>query len=492
MGCGETQNSARRQLAIALLATIMAMAFAPCAFAGGTPQASMASSVNSVLIYSNNMAYVSSTGTFESPGAGALALKRANFSSSAILGTVRAAAPEGSIYWMKRYADEKTVAEKSERYLTYDELLNTSYGKTVAMKAGNAEITGVLMWASGGMAGVKTEGGKIVIATPDRIDIENAQTRKTDERNSTSYENGLELYMGAKRKGNLTLSLSYITTGAAWTPTYNIEVAGSAIKGNGNLTAFAEVANNADEEWKDAAMRLAVGSPYFIEGNGYYPAQNYRNYALENSAMQKSVADSAGAGGVSFDGGSVGTQYIYSLSEPVSMKKGEKANFVLFNSGAEYARDNIWEGYGAVQQVLRVKNSAGKPFAPGVMRVFDEGVFAGEAAIAYTGEKREVEAKYAALPQITVKKESNQTSYKQLGDVRETVYAVSMAVESSALEGKPLTLRDYMASGDRTELLKSSIPAKQLSGNGLEWKLDVPSGANITVTYEYRVTNFNY
>ena len=475
-----------------LMAAIMVMALAPSAFAGETPQAAMASSVDSVLVYSNGMAYVSSTGTFESPGTGPLALKRANFSSSAILGTVRASSPDASIYWVKRYADEKTVAEKSERYLTYDELLNTSYGKAVAMKAGGAETNGTLMWANGGNVGVKTADGRIVIAAPDRIEIGNAQTKKTEEENITSYENGLEVHMGAKRKGNLTLSLSYLSTGAAWTPTYNIEIAGSALKGNGNLTAFAEVANNAGEDWNGTAMRLAVGSPYFVEGNGYYPAQNYRNYALENSAMQKSAADSAGAGGASFDGGAVGTQYIYSLSGPISMKKGETANFVLFDSEAEYARDNVWESYGAVQQVLRVKNGAGKPFAPGVMRVFDDGAFAGEAAIAYTGEKREVEAKYAALPQMAVKKESNQTSYKQLGDVRETVYAVSMAVESSATDGKPLTLRDYMQSGDRVELLRSSIPAKQLSGNGLEWKLDVPSGANITVTYEYKVTNFNY
>ena len=488
---GVTQNSARRFLAIVLLAALVAMVIAPQAFAGEIPQATMTSSVDSVLVYSNGMAHVSSSGAFEAPGIGALTLKRANFSSSAILGTIRASGSDASAYWVKRYMDEKTVAEKRERYLTYDELLNTSYGKTVAMKAGNTEISGTLMWADGNKAGVKTADGKMVIASPDRIDIENAQTRKTDEKNSTTYESGLEMYMSAKKKGNQTISLNYLTTGVTWTPTYNIEIAGSAIKGNGSLTAFAEVANSADEDWNGATMRLAVGSPYFIEGNGYYPVSNYRNYALENSAMKQTAADSVGAG-ASFDGGAVGTQYIYSLSEPVSMKKGEKANFVLFNSGAEYERDNVWENYGAVQQVLRVKNSAGKPFAPGVMRVFDEKVFAGEAAIVYTGEKREVEAKYAALPQITVKKESNQTSYKQQSDVRETVYAVSMKVESSSTEGKPLTLRDYMQSGDRVELLKSSIPAKQLSGNGLEWKLNVPSGANITVTYEYRVINFNY
>ena len=490
MGCKVTQNSARRFFSIVLLAALAAMMMAPAAFAGEIPQAAMTSSVDSVLVYSNGMAYVSSFGTFEAPGTGALALKRANFSSSAILGTIRASSPDASIYWVKRYTDEKNVSVKSEQYLAFDELLNTSYGKTVAMKAGNSEITGTLMWTDGNRAGVKTADGKIVIASPDRIDIENAETKKTDEKNTTSYESGLEMRMSTKKKGNQTISLSYLTIGVTWAPTYNIEIAGSSIKGNGNLTALAEVSNSAGEDWKDATMRLAVGSPYFIEGNGYYPASNYRNYALENSAM-KSMAADTGAG-ASFDGGAIGTQYIYTLSEPVSLKKGEKANFMLFNAGAEYERDNIWEGYGAVQQVLRVKNSAGKPFAPGVMRVFDEKVFAGEAAIVYTGEKREVEAKYAALPQITVKKESNQTSYKQLGDVRETVYSVSMRVESSATEGKPLTLRDYMQSGDRVELLKSSIPAKQLSGNGLEWKIDAPSGANITLTYEYRVTKFNY
>jgi len=491
MGHDAMEIGSRMLFSIAMLAAVAIAALAPEAFAGSPPQAAMSSSVNSVLIYSNGMAYVSSIGTFEAPGTGALALRRANFSTSAILGTIRATAPEASAYWMKRYSDKRTVAEKSERYLTYYELLNTSYGKTVTMKADGAEIAGTLLWTDGGRTGVKTADGKIVITTPDRIDIGDVQTKKTDEINLTSYENGLEIYMSSRKKGSQAVSLSYLTNGVDWNPAYNLEIAGTAIKGSGNLTAFAEVANNADEEWMDVAMRLAVGSPYFIEGNGYSATQNYRNYALEQRDYAAFAPESSG-GAPSFSGELVGTQYIYTLSTPVSMKKGETANFVLFDSGAEYERDNLWEGYGAVQQILRVKNNAGKPFAPGVMRVFEDGTFAGEAAIAYTGEKREVEVKYAALPQITVKKESNQTTYRQMGKNRETIYSVSMKVESSALEAKPLTLRDYMASGDRTELLRSSIPAKRLADNRLEWDLDVPSGANITVTYEYMVTNLNY
>ena len=97
-----TQNGARRFFAIVLLAALVAMVIAPQAFAGETPQATMTSSVDSVLVYSNGMAYVSSSGAFEAPGIGALALKRANFSSSAILGTIRASGSDASAYWVKR------------------------------------------------------------------------------------------------------------------------------------------------------------------------------------------------------------------------------------------------------------------------------------------------------------------------------------------------------------------------------------------------------
>jgi hypothetical protein len=434
------------------------------------------------------MAYVSSTGSAYAPQAGNAVLRIENFSNNAILGTLRAQDADGSVFYVKRYYDENTKTVKTERYLTYDELLNASYGKAVTVKIGDKEMAGTLVWVQQGMVGVKGSDGKIVVATPDRVDIAAGETKKIDETNTTDYNHGLEIYMSGAKAGMHTVSLTYITTGAGWTPTYNLEVTGSEVKGNGKLTALAEVSNNADEDWKNAVMRLAVGSPYFVEGNGYAPSP-YRNYALENAQMAKSYDTSAG-GAPSFSGESLGTQYIYTLSEPVTLKKGENANFQLFSSGAAYERDNVWEGYGAVQQVMRVKNDAGKPFASGVMRVYEDGAFSGEGVIDYTGVSREVEAKYAALPQITVKKETNQTS-NQLYDRRETIYTVSMKVESSALQQKPLTLRDTMTYGDRVELVSSSAPAKQLSDNKLEWKLTVPSGANMTLTYTYKVTSFD-
>jgi hypothetical protein len=474
-----------------LAIAFVVLSLSTIAFAASAPQSGMETTVDSVLIYSNNMAYVTSVGTAHAPKEGNAFFRAENFTNNAILGTLRTQDADGTVFWAKRYYDETIKPVKTERYLSFDELLNASYGKAITVQNGGKEIQGTLMWVQNGMVGVKAADGKLVVSTPDRVDLPPSETRKNEEMNTTTYERGLELFIGGAREGQHTVKMSYLSTGADWAPTYNLEVEGSEIKGEGKLSALAEISNNADEDWKNVAMRVAVGSPYFVEGNSYAPSP-YRNYALENKAMQTSFAMDSGAGGApSVSGQALGTQYIYSLSEPVTLKKGERANFQLFSSGATYERDNVWEGYGAVEQVMRVKNSAGKPFAPGVMRVYEDGAFTGEGMIDYTGVSREVEAKYAALPQISVKKETNRTAENQIFDRKETTYTVSMKVESSALEAKPLTLRDTMAYGDLVELVSSSVPVKQLSDNRLEWKLTVPSGANLTVAYVYKVTNFD-
>ncbi len=473
---------------LALVAAFAMLVFTQQASAGTDNPAAMTSAANSVLVYSNGMAFVSSVARGEVSSAGKARLRIENFTDSAVLGTIRAQDSGGEIYWAKKYYEEKTVSEKQERYLTIDELLNQSYGKQVKVSTEQGEVAGKLMWIYGGKVGIESSGRMTVVSDPKRIEADSSQTKKTDEKNTTHYERGLELYMNAAKSGPHSVLLSYITSGANWKASYNFETSG-AIRGTGKLEAYGEVENNAGEDWKDATLRVAVGSPYFIENSNYpgpYPV--YRDYANAPTAME---AKASGGSAPSFSGGDVGTQYIYTLSEPVTILKGEKAALKLFEAQSEYEKDNVWESGGAVQQVMRVKNKAGKPFAPGVLRVYESGVFAGEGAIEYTGEGREAEAAYAALPQITVKKESNQTGSQNLGRSVETTYSAALTVESSSKGKIPLTLRDYMAYGDKVELLSSSAPVKQMSNNKLEWKIDVPANENVTVAYAYKVTAFN-
>ena len=329
----------------------------------------------------------------------------------------------------------------------------------------------------------------MVVLSADQASIELPtpnSTKKTDETNTTETETGLEIYLDSAKAGQHKLLLGYVETGADWNPSYNLWISDSQ-RGSAKLNAIAEVRNNADEDWNNTVLKLAVGSPYFVEGSGYQGY--YRDYnAYAKSAGQ--AMDAAPSAAPVFNGQDVGTQYIYTLSDPVTILKGESANLKLFDSSAQYERYNLWENGGDVQQVVHIANSAGKPFAAGVVRVYENGVLAGEANGEYVGEGAGAEVKFAALPQIKVKKELNQTSDKPSSDRIVTTYSVSMNIASSAKESKPLTLRDYMSWGDSVALVSSSVPADRLSNNQLEWKVDAPSGANLTISYVYKVTNF--
>ena len=471
--------------AAAVLAIFALIVLSPCIAADNGTAAIPAPAVDSVLIYSNGFALVSSSANLSVPAAGNMKIRLANFSTSAILGTIKAEDQDAGIYWLKRYSEEKAFTNKTERYLSIDELLNQSYGKRIKAATKDGNISGTLRWVQNGRIGIESNGTLFVMtAEPDKIEVPYQETKRTDEVNSTSLETGLELYMDANRQGAHTVLLDYISTGASWVPSYRFEM-GSPLTGSGRLFASAEVANNGDQDWNSTKLRLAIGSPYFVSASSAY----YDNYYSAKEMAAPSTAGAA-ARAPSFSGESSGTQYVYTFSEPVSLLKYESANLQLFNSQAEYGKYNLWQGYGDVQQMVKITNNAGKPLASGIIRIYEAGTFAGEASMDYTGEGKQAEVAYAALPQITVKKEGNQTTGKPSTDRTETLYNVTMKVESSAKGAMPLTLRDYMNYGDQVELLSSSIPAAQLSGNQLEWKVSVPAGANLTISYSYKTVNF--
>lgn len=476
--------------AFAIVAVFAMLLFTaiPLAGAGTESAVDMVSAVNSVLIYSNGMAFVSSTGKAEVPSAGNVHLRMANFTEGAILDTLRVEDADGSVYWVKRYVEEKNVSEKSERYLAFDELLNQSYGKEVTVKLESGETVGKLLWVSEGKIGIETSSGLLVIANGlENVQLGAVETRKIDEKNGTVHERGLEAYMGANRAGTHNLLFSYITGGADWQPNYNFEMAG-ARSGSARLTAFGEVSNNAGEDWRNVVLKLAVGQPNFVR-SGIMPYSNY-DFSQSMKGMETLSAGAAPQAAPVFSGEEVGTQYIYTLSEPATLLKNERANLKIFESSLQYDKENVWESYGSVWQNLNLKNTAGKPIAAGIMKVFESGAFVGEGYVQYTGEGKEAHVSYAALAQVEVKKETNQTTEKPYSDRRETTYTVAMTIENSLKESAPITLRDAMAYADKLELIGSSVPVTQLSENRLEWKVDVPAGGKLVVTYSYKAINF--
>jgi len=475
-------------VAVVCAFAVLVLTSMPRAGTGTESQTPMASAVNSVVVYSNGMALVSAAGSAEVPFSGNVRVRIENFTNVAELETLKVETSDGSVHWVKRYIEEKTIVEKSERYLSFDELLNRSYGKEVKVKLDGEEVSGKLLWVSDGKIGVETPTGLLVVSSGlKNVMLEAGDTKFADERNVTKNEWGLEIYLGATNAGTHRLLLSYLSSGASWSPNYDFEMPSSR-QGNARLTAYGLVSNHAGEDWKNAVLKLAVGSPNFVR-SGVRPYYNY-DYSAGYAKGMNVALESAPSAAPSFSGEDVGMQYVYTLSEPATILKGESANLRMFRSDVGYARQNVWEGYGPVWQSLKIKNSAGKPIASGVMRIYDAGNFAGEGEVKYAGEGKEANVKYAVLPQIEVKKESNQTTEKPYPDRRETTYSIAMNVESSLKEAAPLILRDYLPYGDKVEVVSTSAPVQMLGNNQAEWEVEVPAGGKMSVSYLVKVTNF--
>jgi len=461
------------------------------AHAAGLQSENATSKIDEVLIYSNGMALTQSTASANLASTGRALLLMENFSQSAQLGTFRSSMEDTPILMAKRFMKEEKISEKIDYNMNLDELLNQSIGKQISVGNEQGVFSGKLMWVSVGALAIQNNSRLNVISYNGNSIISfetnsSFQVKKEIERNTTRKKWGIELSVVAEKPGKQSFPFSFIDSGAKWTPSYNIDLSTGAV-GAGKIDAMAEVSNNGGVEWENTKMKLAVGSPYFIESSrAYNLAPTYNSMQME-----KAASDSvSGSGNLDFSGNSVGTQYVYTLSEPVTLTRGESAIYRIFNSDVNYSKFYVWENQGLVQKAVKITNAAGKPFAAGIARIYDGGIFAGEALMEYIGESRDAELKYAAYPQIKVVKGTNRTTSETFFDRRETAYDVSIKIESSANTTDTLRLRDSMGYGDQVRLISSSVSAAQLSGNRLEWQINVPANANLSINYKYVVINF--
>jgi len=81
--------------------------------------------------------------------------------------------------------------------------------------------------------------------------------------------------LDSKKQTNLSLELSYVVSGAGWTPLYDVRAVD--INSNVQLGYKANVFQNTGEEWKNVKLKLSTGNP---TQNGVKPLLNpwYLNF----------------------------------------------------------------------------------------------------------------------------------------------------------------------------------------------------------------------
>ncbi len=445
--------------------------------------------VTSAVVYSNGFSYMTRFGAMQLLG-GDLTLHVINFTPSAFASSVSAGDSGAAISELYDYRMEWNETKNTTELLTFAQILNRSLNSDINFTVGTTANKAKLVWFDGERIGVLAGGAFSIypISSITKLDSPVAQFSEAKEENETKTEYGLAVREANASAGEHKLRLNYLVSGASWTPNYKFYLTGEAASGSGTLHGWAEVQNNAGEDWNGINLTLVVGYPHIARYSNYYDMRQTSAGAAEGIYMPTANV----APGFTYSPFSA--YVIYTLSSPATIKNGETRELPLFErQGQEYKREYFWNtSYGPPVKTFILNNTSTTPRAAGIASVYLNGELLGEDSIGYTPRNQEMRVTVADLPDIhTMREELNHTTYTE-GNMRVTDYKLRLTITNGMNEDVELRINDQMSYGDTVRLVSSSIPVVQEPGNILEWKPAIAKGQTLTINYDYTVADVIY
>jgi len=441
--------------------------------------------VTDATVYSNGFAFIKRSNTLNLTG-GEISLLIKNFTPSGIVDSISVSDDKGGVREVSRY--ELVNQRTDTRYLTFDEILNGSAGSSIRALTKNGWQSGVLSWFSPDKLGIKVEDKLVAIRFADIEQLETPYSTYKQDVVINETERGLRIDERSTG-GTHKISMSYLVPYVTWNVNYKYYISSDADMGDGSMQAWADVSNNAGEDWDNVRLKVVVGYPHMFS---YYPI-NARYESVSAYAPKAMTSDVGGSAIPGFVSSFLGEYYVYTLGDPITLKNGETRNLALFENPAKFRSQYIWDTtWERPHKVYKINNTGDQSWGSGTARIYMSGDFIGEDSIAYTPRGKEAEVTIADVPELVVKKQVNSTAAEEYKSARTTTYKVTLSLENTKDEDVELTVRDWMNSGDVVELSASSIPPKRDEQNKLEWTVHLNKGETSTINYTYTTTSYYY
>ena len=479
----------KKLLLIFALVAVLALAFMQVGFAqdGAKSSVSVDAPVKTVMMYSNGMSYVVREGTYDSQAQDAY-VKIVGLPAYAFMFSSAQISMDGKDAYMQKFFDrEFNVTKKETKAVTLFELLNASMNQTVALNTSIGMKSGILVHADENAVWLENAGklNVVQLSNINEISSGSRQYAKEYSWNETQNERGVEATFYGVGTGKKPVEMSYLTSGASWTPVSYAYV-GQQQSGSADLKLYATLQNNAGEEWDGIAAKVVVGYPYMYS-DSYYP----RPYYAEGVGASAKAAAYDGGTSNAAQYAHVGEYYVYTIAKPVSLKSGEQAKYELSSGSVQYVKENVWDTYSEYpQKVLVFNNTLGRPIAAGLFKVYESGMFAGEANVDYMPAGKKAEVAYADVTDLSVKKASEQATAQPDANTKVTTYSVNMTLENFGGALENVRVVDVMNYGDKVEFVSANVQPEKLGENKLQWRVDVPVNGKVVVSYTYRVTDY--
>lgn len=305
----------------------------------------------------------------------------------------------------------------------------------------------------------------------DTLVIHEGETRTPSYRiNSTSGQTILYLNTSTETR---EITLEYLMSGLSWTPSYDMWVLDET---NVHLDFFAEVHNPSLSLDAVDTILIAgrVDTSQVLDGINTITANQYiAGYAEVNQPAEVNT-------------GPVSIQHLYPLGA-VSAEPGDILNVSLLQSDLTARRLLLWNASYDQQAtvIYKVSNTSEIPFASGVVRSYQDGLFVGSDFIEQTPIGSEGSVTIGGLQNVRVNRaESTSIITKTMFD-SDTRYEITLTLSNFSSGEVSVEVVDRW--NTYAEKFIFSQEPERTPDNLFRWNVTIPAGETITITYEYVV-----
>lgn len=270
------------------------------------------------------------------------------------------------------------------------------------------------------------------------------------------------------------VTIEYLLGGVSWRPTYDMWL-GADTDRTVELDFYAEIADN--------SLRLDGVETQLVAG--YVDLSSPISPAAELSMNQRLAGfEDVAAGAASSPTGQVDIQHVYDVGT-VTAEPGDTVYRQLVGETLPARRLHLWNAPTdeQVTVIYKVTNESDQPFAEGVVRSYQDGLFIGSDFVELTPVGSEGSITVGHLQDVRVKREETQSAV-DLGrfDYR---YEVELTIENFTDTTVHMDVVDYLR--PQAEQLQASMDPQLEAGNIMRWPISVEPGDEMVITYEYLV-----
>lgn len=269
------------------------------------------------------------------------------------------------------------------------------------------------------------------------------------------------------------VTVDYLLSGVGWSPKYDMWLGDDAAE-TADLDFFAEIRNPA-LQLDGVAMKLVAGRVDISQAVDDIGQASLNQYLAGYEEADQSAPSFSGAATI---------QHVYEIGS-LDASPGERVYTQLESGTMPVRRLHLWNAQAdnQVTVIYKVRNESEIPFAPGIVRNYQYGLFVGSDPMELTPIGSEGSVTVGSLQNMRVNRTETVRALDGPSD-RDDLHQIVLTLENFGDQAAEIEVIDrYPASALDFEF---GLDAQEEGGNILRWVVTVAEGETTEIRYSYK------